>query len=192
MIFILIPFIAEGQSSASTLEGRVYDKTTGEPVIGATIFFPDIKKGATTDLDGFYIVEKLPSGVFKTEISCISYKTVKIDDLEIKPGKNSFDLVLEESASFLEEAVVTSVKRMNSEIAIVQATRSAGVVMSGLSSRQITKSQDRNAAEVVRRIPGVSIINDRYIIVRGLPSRYNNVWVNNSSVPSTEADSRSC
>ncbi len=191
MIFILIPFIAEGQSSASTLVGRVYDKATGEPVIGATIFFPDIKKGATTDLDGFYIVEKLPAGVFKTEISCISYKTVKIDDLEIKPGKNSFDLVLEESASFLEEAVVTSVKRMNSEIAIVQATRSAGVVMSGLSSRQITKSQDRNAAEVVRRIPGVSIINDRYIIVRGLPSRYNNVWVNNSSVPSTEADSRS-
>jgi hypothetical protein len=40
-------------------------------------------------------------------------------------------MVLEESASFLEEAVVTSVKRMNSEIAIVQATRSAGVVMSG-------------------------------------------------------------
>jgi len=191
LIFILIPFIAEGQSSASTLEGRVYDKTTGEPVIGATIFFPDIKKGATTDLDGFYIVEKLPVGTYNVEISCISYKTVKIDDLEIKTGKNSFDLVLEESASFLEEAVVTSVKRMNSEIAIVHATRSAGVVMSGLSSRQITKSQDKNAAEVVRRIPGVSIINDRYIIVRGLPSRYNNVWVNNSSVPSTEADSRS-
>ena len=191
LIFILVPSVSQGQSSLSTLEGRVFDKTTGEPVIGATIFFPEIKKGATTDLDGFYTIEKLPAGVLKTEISCISYKTVKIDDLEIKPGKNSFDVVVEESASFLEEAVVTSVKRMNSEIAIVQATRSAGVVMSGLSNRQITRSQDRNAAEVVRRIPGVSIINDRYIIVRGLPSRYNNVWVNNSSVPSTEADSRS-
>ncbi len=191
LIFTIIPTFLAGQSATSSLEGRIYDKITGEPVIGATIFFPELKRGATTDLDGFYIVEKLPEGVHKTEISCISYKTVKVDDLEIKTGKNNFDIVLEESASFLEEAVVTSVKRMNSEIAIVQATRSAGVVMSGLSSRQITKSQDRNAAEVVRRIPGVSIINDRYIIVRGLPSRYNNVWVNNSSVPSTEADSRS-
>ena len=86
---------------------------------------------------------------------------------------------------------VTSAKRMNSDIAIVQATRSAGVVMSGISGRQISKSQDRSAAEVVKRIPGVSILNDRYIIVRGLSGRYNNVWINNSAVPSTDADTRS-
>lgn len=179
------------QTKGTHLEGTIIDKTSGESVIGATIFFPDLKKGASSDLDGFYNIENLPVGVFKVEVACIGYQTIVISDMEIKPGKNGFDILLEEATNLLNEIVVTSVKRMNSEIAMVQATRTAGVVMSGMSSRQITKSQDRNAAEVVKRIPGVSIINDRYIIVRGLPSRYNNVWVNNSSVPSTEADSRS-
>lgn len=179
------------QATAAYLNGVILDRKSGEPVIGAVIYFPDLKKGASTDPDGFYSVDNLVPGIYTAEISCISYQKISIPDFEIRSGKNSFDIALEESANYLNEAVVTSVKRMNSEIAMVQATRSASVVMSGMSGREISKSQDRNAAEVVKRIPGVSIINDRYIIVRGLPSRYNNVWINNSAVPSTEADSRS-
>ncbi|MDP3436428.1 MAG: outer membrane beta-barrel protein [Bacteroidales bacterium] len=190
-MILFTPNKVTAQATTSILEGKVIDKSTGEPIIGATIFFPDIRKGSMTDQDGLYSITNLPIGVHRAEISGISYKKISVNDLEIKEGANSFDIVLEESANLLDEIVVTSVKRMNSEIAMVQATRSAGVVMSGMSGKQISKSQDRNAAEVVRRIPGVSIMNDRYIIVRGLPSRYNNVWVNNSSVPSTEADSRS-
>jgi hypothetical protein len=191
VLILFTPNKVTAQATTSILEGKVIDKSTGEPIIGATIFFPDIRKGSMTDPNGLYSISQLSPGVHKVEISCISYKKISINDLEIKEGNNGFDIVLEESANLLDEVVVTSVKRMNSEIAMVQATRSSGVVMSGMSGKQITKSQDRNAAEVVRRIPGVSIMNDRYIIVRGLPSRYNNVWVNNSSVPSTEADSRS-
>lgn len=177
--------------SNSVLEGTIIDKATGEPVIGATIFFPELKKGATTDLDGIYRVNNLPSGRHRAEVGGISYQTIVVEDLDILSGKNLFDVALEVSANLLNEITVTSVRRMNSEIAVIMAARTSNVVMSGMSGREISKSQDRNAAEVVRRIPGVSVIGDRYIIIRGLPSRYNNVWINNSSVPSTEADSRS-
>lgn len=188
--FILSINILSAQSPA-TLEGVIIDKTTGEPVIGATIFFPLLKKGAAADLDGGYRVDNLPAGKHRVEIGGISYSTVIVEDLEITAGKNSFDIALEEAANLLGEITVTSARRMNSEIAVIMAARTSNVVMSGVSGREIGKSQDRSAAEVVRRIPGVSVIGDRYIIVRGLPSRYNNVWINNSSVPSTEADSRS-
>ncbi len=173
------------------LEGVVYDKSSGEPVIGATVFILKSNKVSTTNLDGSYSLLGLSPGQYKVEISCIGYQAIAIEDVVIEDGRNYLEIVIEESASFLDEVVVTSVRRMNSELAMIQTTRMADVVMSGVSGREITKSQDRNAAEVVKRIPGVSIINDRYIIVRGLPSRYNNVWLNNSAVPSTEADSRS-
>lgn len=178
-------------SAQNALKGTVVDKTSGEPVIGATVYFKNLKKGASTDLDGNYFIEQIPSGVHSIEIACISYKTISIPDLEIKTGQNVFDITIEESATTLNEIVVSSVKKMNSEIAMVQATKAASVVMSGVSGRQISRSQDRSAAEVVKRIPGVSVINDRYIIVRGLAGRYNNVWINNTAVPSTEADTRS-
>ena len=43
---------------------------------------------------------------------------------------------------------------------------------------------------MIRRVPGVSLIDDKFVMVRGLSQRYNNVWVNGGAVPSSEADSR--
>jgi TonB-dependent receptor len=193
LLFVTVLFFGTAQitTAQNALKGVVIDKTTGEPVIGATIYFKNLKKGASTNIDGNYVIENIPAGTHPMEVACISYKTISLPEMEIKPGGNEFDIVMEESATQLNEIVVSSVKRMNSEIAMVQATRTASVVMSGVSGRQISRSQDRSAAEVVKRIPGVSVINDRYIIVRGLAGRYNNVWINNTAVPSTEADTRS-
>ncbi|OFY41793.1 MAG: TonB-dependent receptor [Bacteroidetes bacterium GWF2_40_14] len=177
--------------NANVLKGVVLDKASGEPVIGATIFFEELKKGSSTDMEGKYSVIGVPAGRYKIQVACMTYKTISVPDLIINAGSNQFDIVMEEAQNVLNEVVVSSVRRMSSEIAMVQATRTASVVMSGLSGRQISLSQDKSAAEVVKRIPGVSVINDRYIMVRGLASRYNNVWINNSAVPSTEADTRS-
>ncbi len=195
ILFLLTLFgVSFQRLSAQTtnlLKGSVVDKTTGEPIIGATVYFEDLLKGASTDLDGTYKIEGVPSGRHRIQIACMTYKTISIPDLDIVKGSNQFDIVMEGSDNVLNAVVVSSVRKMNSQIAMIQTTRSANVVMSGISGREITLSQDRSAAEVVKRIPGVSVINDRYIMVRGLSSRYNNVWINNSAVPSTEADTRS-
>ncbi|PKP38591.1 MAG: TonB-dependent receptor [Bacteroidetes bacterium HGW-Bacteroidetes-14] len=194
IIAALVLIFSAGESLAQgsgTLRGTVIEKKSGLPVIGATVYLEEIKKGAATDIDGNYSVTGIPAGKYKVRIDCISYLTVVVSDLSVTAGSNTFDIMLEENATQLNEVVVTSVKRMNSEIAMVEATRSSGAVMSGISGRQISRSQDRSAAEVVKRIPGVSIINDRYIVVRGLAGRYNNVWINNNAVPSTDSDTRS-
>lgn len=177
--------------NTGTISGQVLDKKSGEPVTGATIFIESLKKGASTDIDGKYSITGISPGTYNVRVDCISYVSIVVERLNVARGINNFDIMLEENTTLLKEAVVTSAKRMSSDIAIVQATKSAGVVMSGISGKQISKSQDRSAAEVVKRIPGVSILNDRYIIVRGLSGRYNNVWINNSAVPSTDADTRS-
>ncbi len=193
-LFALALLVAIAQNlqaqTTNVLKGIVIDKISGEPVIGATIYMEDLKSGTSTDIEGKYELRGISSGKHRIQVACLTYKKILIPDFDVREGINQFDIVLEESANLLDEVVVTSTKRMGSELAMVQATRTANVVMSGISGRQITLTQDRSAAEVVKRIPGVSILNDRYIIVRGLASRYNNVWLNNSAVPSTEADTR--
>ena len=52
------------------------------------------------------------------------------------------------------------------------------------------RSQDRDASEVIKRLPGTTIIDDRFIVVRGLAQRYNAVWLNNTATPSSEADAK--
>ena len=81
-------------------------------------------------------------------------------------------IVLEAATEALEEVTVRAVRKMNSEVAMVNAVKASPVVMSAVSSQLITKSQDRDASEVVKRIPGISIIDDKFVIARGLSQRY--------------------
>jgi outer membrane receptor for ferrienterochelin and colicin len=61
-------------------------------------------------------------------------------------------------------------------------------VTTGISGQQISKTMDKDASEVVKRVPGITIMDNRFLIVRGLSQRYNNVWLNNAATPSAEAD----
>ena len=65
----------------------------------------------------------------------------------------------------------------NSESSVVQEMKNEDKAVSGIGGAQIAKSQDRDAAAVVARIPGVTIIDNRFIMVRGLNERYNSVWL---------------
>ncbi len=59
-----------------------------------------------------------------------------------------------------------------------------------ISSDQISRSSDSNAAEALRRITGVSIQDGKFPVVRGLGDRYTNTQVNNAPIPSPEPDKR--
>ncbi|MFC7671076.1 TonB-dependent receptor plug domain-containing protein [Hymenobacter humi] len=60
----------------------------------------------------------------------------------------------------------------------------------GVSAEQIVRSQDRDAAQIARRVPGVSIQDNRFVLVRGLTQRYNAVMLNDVMTPSSEVDTR--
>ena len=85
---------------------------------------------------------------------------------------------------------VTAVRRTDTEATAVQEARRSANVVNNVSAQEIKRTQDSNAGEVIRRIPGVSLIDDKFVMVRGLQQRYNNVWINGGAVPSSEADSR--
>jgi len=97
---------------------------------------------------------------------------------------------LEEESIVLDGVTVTATRKSDSEVSMISSIKMSNLVVSGVSSQQISKSQDRDASEVVRRIPGVTIRDGRFVIVRGLIERYNAVWLNNASTPSSEADVR--
>ncbi|MGL6022601.1 MAG: TonB-dependent receptor plug domain-containing protein, partial [Chitinophagaceae bacterium] len=78
----------------------------------------------------------------------------------------------------------------NTESYVIQSIRNSHQVVSGIDAQQIAKTQDREASEVIRRISGVTVIDNRFILIRGLSQRYNNVWINGTAVPSSEADYR--
>lgn len=187
LIFILTAF----RTYAADIKGKVTDITTGEALIGATVQIEGTTKAAATDIDGLFTFSGLDeSANYTLTIKYISYKTTKIDGVRAEAQPQVLEIKLKPDEQTLKEVTVTGVARKNTEIAVIQMTKSSPVIVSNVSAQEITKTQDTNAGEVIRRVPGVSLIDDKFVMVRGLSQRYNNVWINGGAVPSSEADSR--
>ena len=186
ILLIFTGFIAL-EINAAALKGKITDEM-GEPLIGATVSIPVSGISVATDIDGNYEIPGLRNGSYTVEASYVFYKT-QVKNVEIE-GLTFADFVMESESQTLNEVVVTAQARRDSEGSIVNLQKNSLVVQSGVSAQQIKRTQDSDASEVIKRVPGISLIDERFVMVRGLSQRYNNVWLNNSAVPSSEADSR--
>jgi TonB-dependent receptor len=188
------------QSSANSpdgciITGTITDKSNGEVVPGVVAYIDSTSKGpkgGVSDFDGIYVVRDIPSGTYHIRFSLIGYQTQQINDIVVKNGQKSItvNVVMETSVTEDSEVVIKTVRQTNTESGVVNEMHNADQVVSGVGGNTVAKSQDRDAGEVVKRIPGVTIIDNRFIMVRGLNERYNSVWLNDAGAPSMETDKR--
>lgn len=189
-VMTLSMLVSTVNMDAGIVKGRVYDSATNEPLIGATVIAGNHTQGASTDIDGHYTLQ-LTAGKYDFAIKYIGYRdTVISHQVPLGMEELILDIPMMPDVTSLSEVTVVAVARRDTEAAMIEEEKKSNVVQTGVSSQQIAKTQDKDASEVIRRVPGISIIEDKFVMVRGLSQRYNNVWLNGSAVPSSEADSR--
>ncbi|WP_233522777.1 MULTISPECIES: TonB-dependent receptor [unclassified Bacteroides] len=183
---LFIPFI----TFAGNIKGSIKDKTSHEVLIGATVQISSTT-GTVTDFDGNFELTNISDGTYNVEIKYVSYKTILLNNIQVKGNTPTIlNIEMEPESQTLGDVTVVAQMKKNTDVALLTSTKNSLLVQSGVSAQQISKTQDKDASEVIRRVPGVSIIDEKFVMVRGLSQRYNNVWVNGSAVPSSEADSR--
>lgn len=188
LITLFIFFGIIGVNAQSFIRGTVTDKKTGEPLTGATILIEGTTTGTTADIDGNYELKTVP-GNFTLIISYVSYTSTKLTNIIVEQGKTTLlPIELEEVSLELKSVQVVARMKTDTDLSLLRNVRTSLQVVSGISSQQIGKTLDKDASEVVKRIPGVTIQDNRFIVVRGLNHRYNNVWLNNAATPSSETD----
>jgi len=187
-LFISVSVFAQNGS----ITGRITDYKTKEGLIGANVVIQGTAVGAATDIDGSYTIANLKPGTYTLSISSVTYKTQTVADVVVESGKvTKIEVTLVEDVAELQEVVVTATREVNNDVSLMQGIRESKLVVSGISAEQITKLPDRDAAQIAQRVPGITIADNRFVIVRGLPQRYNQVMINGAIGPSTETDSRS-
>jgi len=171
------------------IKGTIKDKKTGEYIIGANVVIQGTIQGASSDFNGNYIISNVKPGVYNIVITYISYQTLIIEKIKITSGTESVvNAELSEQVVSMSTVTVTSRKKMDTEYAILNTQKTSSILVTGISNQQIAKTLDRDASEVIKRVPGITIIDGRFVLVRGLNERYNSVWLNNAPTPSSESD----
>ncbi|MDH4089894.1 MAG: TonB-dependent receptor [Cyclobacteriaceae bacterium] len=178
-------------AQVGTIKGNVKDASTGEGIIGANVYIAGTTQGASVDINGDFEISNIKAGNHDLVLSFISYKTDTLKNVTVYPDQTTVvnHKMVEESQQ-LTEVVVSGTKITNTDYAVITELRKNDLVAVGISSQQISMSQDRDAAQVLKRLPGVTIVNNRFVNVRGLSERYSTVMLNGVIAPSSEIDSK--
>ena len=184
-------FIAQAQKAK--IIGKVTN-VKNEALVGVTVTLKSDKNQVSkTDIEGRYNFNIDLNKTFILDLSYVGYKTKSV---EIAPAKAAneeliLDVLLEETGKKLTDVVVSATRSTNkgaTDNALIAFQKNTNTVASVISAESIKRSPDRNTAEILKRTPGASIQEGKYIIVRGLADRYNQAMLNGILLTSTEAD----
>lgn len=173
------------------INGTIIDDANAEALPEATIQIikPEgYKIGALSDFEGKFALEKLKPGVYTLQINYFGYKTQTITDIIVEKGKiTGVNIALRDESTALQTVVIESELRESSDAALLSTQRNAVEITDGVSSDMIRKeTPDFQTMYILRRMPGVVFIEDKYLIIRGLFERYNLTTINGSPTPVSE------
>lgn len=190
LLLLLLPARMQAETTG-TIYGVVIDAESKETVIGAYVLIKELGIGGVTDFDGNYTIRNVPVGKHVVTVSYVGYNTITLTDVVIEAGQRfKLDLLLERGNAELDEVTIVAFRQNSTIESVLNEIRKVPQVVVGVSHQQISRSQDNTAAQVMRRVPGITIVENRFVMIRGLSERYNNVMINNVSAPSTEVDKR--
>ncbi len=170
------------------LQGKT--KSNSEEIYFAHITFQDKEGQVFTTIsneNAQYEID-LVSGEYQVKGTYIGYKDY-VTTITVTTVTN-LDIIFVQTDTELNEVLVRGTAQKVTDISVMKSIRNNIVVSDGLSIEFIKKTPDRNLGDALKRVSGVTIQNDKFVLVRGLADRYNSALLNQTPLPSTEPDRR--
>ncbi|MFN0250674.1 MAG: TonB-dependent receptor domain-containing protein [Kofleriaceae bacterium] len=175
------------------IKGSIIDNNTKVGLPAATIQIFGVVGGditAASELDGTYRLE-VPAGTYKLTISTPEY--IEQSKQITVPEKGEIEINMNLDPAPIEtggEETIEIVDKIDTrkEAAVLAVRRAASVVSDAVSSQEIARTPDSNAGDAMKRVVAVSVLDGRYVALRGLEGRYVTALLNGVLLPSPEPD----
>ena len=176
------------QAQTSRLSGRVVNEKN-EPLTGVSILVPE-GTGTRTDVDGNYSLLLSSGKKYLLSFSFVGYASKTVEANVSARQLNELNIVMQPKSKNLGGIVISTRSNSRKETvnALIAYQKNTNTVASVISAEAIRRSPDRNTGEVLKRIPGASIQEGKYLVVRGLSDRYNQAMLNGILLSSTGPD----
>jgi len=168
----------QDNSLNGSIKGKIVDEATRQPLVGADVFLINSTYGASTDINGFFVIENVEEDVYKLQVDYLGYQSAVKTDVRVIRNKRTFleELGLEQ-ASVKGDAVeiVESISFGDSDEAPVSSF--------GYSREEIRRAPGA-AGDILRAVetlPGVSSGGGEFssFSVRGGSPKENIILIDN-------------
>jgi TonB-dependent receptor len=190
-LIVTITSFAQTANTTGKISGKVVDAENGTPLVGASVILAgDSKKGIYTDVEGRFFVTVQKNKKYTLIISSVGYSDKEVSDVEVTALDATLNVSLERKGKQLQGVEVKASIRKENLSSLYLTQKNSSSISDGISAEVIKKSPDRNTGEVLKRVSGASVQDNKFVVIRGLNERYNVSMLNNSVLPSTEADKK--
>ncbi|MBN1164236.1 MAG: TonB-dependent receptor [Candidatus Krumholzibacteriota bacterium] len=172
--------------------GVIQDEKSNEVLTAASILVVGTSLGGTTDLDGRFSIRDIPAGTYDIRITCAGYNPKTVPGFLINEGEPvELNVKLRSiggDAYVIDDMVVTAERVLSTAAAVLANRKRSAIIGDAISAEQISRSPDATSGEALKRVTGLSVVDDKYVFIRGVTDRYNGTALNGVSVTSTDTD----
>jgi TonB-dependent receptor len=188
ILFILLTLTSPAQKGK--IEGKVTDSKTGSKLSGVSISVDGDKTKAASNTDGYFVITVDAGKKHTLKLTSVGYGTKEIIDVEVNENQLlNLDIQMESVSKTETNVIIKSSSAKKETVnALIAYQKNTPVVAQVISAEAIRRSPDKNTGEVLKRVPGTSVQDGKYLVVRGLADRYNQAMLNGILLSSTEPD----
>ncbi len=177
------------QAQNGSIEGKITDATTGEALRQASISVVNTKKGAYSDTKGTFRIKKVDAGTYAVKATYVGYEPTIVQNVVVsEDGVTTLAILLVPTARSGKEVVVAATKINDNAAALLIERKNASQVSDGIGREEMSKLPDSDAGQSLKRVSGVTLLDGKYVYVRGVSDRYSNTTLNGAALTSTEPD----
>ena len=191
LVILFVSTLSYAQNTGSVV-GKLIDKEyNDEPLAFANVLIKGTTKGTTSDIDGLYGFKNLDPGSYTLVFSFIGYETQEIN-VKVEAGKvTEVNVPMEASAASLDEVVITTTTKRESETALLLEQKKAVEIKQSIGAEELSRKGVGDAAGAIAKISGISKQeSSSNVYVRGLGDRYLNTTMNGLSLPSNDVNKK--
>jgi TonB-dependent receptor len=187
---VLLAPTALAQEQSGSIEGRLVDTGSGNPLNGVEVTIQSTGRTALSDTDGTFYFGNLDPGTYTLSYAFVGLPP-QSEEVVVEAGRR---VLVGTGLVVLDTVVITGARGAQAQALSEQ--RGADNLRNVISADQAGRFADVNVAESLRRVPGLSVQREgkggdgRYVSIRGLDSGLNNFQINGMNVAQPEEENR--
>jgi len=176
-------------NAQTVISGQLTDKENGELLMGATVLLQGTQMGSVADFDGNFQISSIPNGNYTLEVKCLGYKAITMP-ITANGIPIALNFQMESDTKVLEGVMIVGKADRNTISAMTKLQQKSTSMLTGITSQDIQRTPDRNTSDVLKRVSGTTVQDNKFVVIRGLADRYNVALMNGLTLPSSEPDRR--
>ncbi|RAJ21026.1 TonB-dependent receptor [Pedobacter cryoconitis] len=194
LLFLFVGLLFTTSLNAQSLDVKVKDSKSGEPLAGATIRLAQGKsfRSVSTNLQGRFLFENVRAGAYKISVDFVGYRpSVPVEGTLNLNQTKIVNINLQDASIEMNETNIVGHASKETDHSARGLEKNAPMIQNILSANTIQLLPDVTVANALQRVSGVTIQRSssgegRYAIIRGMDQRYNTTLVNGIKISSPD------